>query len=197
MRKNWLWVVAALAGVAVTVAIVVPRLQPPGPRPLFQLPVRCGETWRLNTYPGHDDFDVDLYPARGRTWGRPVLASYPGTVVEAGVDGSLGERTPENPKGEQGRGGGYWVKIDHGGRWQTLYLHLLEPPPVDDGDEVTQGQEIGKVGSTGDSSAPHLHYEQLRAGEKVESWFDGRASGITSDDREYGVDRKSNNACAK
>lgn len=193
MRTKWIGAGAALAVLVTAAVLVTPLLRPPGPRPAFQLPVACGETWRLSTYPGHDDYDIDLYPARGATWGRPVLASYRGTVAEAGVDGSLGERTPQNPRGRQGRGGGYWVKIDHGGRWETLYLHLLEPPEVAAGDVVEMGDRLGRIGSTGDSSAPHLHYEQVRAGEKVESWFDGAPSGITSDDREYAVTSKSVN----
>ena len=120
---------AVLALIAVA-AVVVPLLRPPGPRPLFQLPVGCGETWQLGTYPGHDDYDVDLFPVEGEAWGQPVLASYGGTVTVAGVNGSLGGRTPDDPDGPRGRGGGYWVKIDHGGRWETQYLHLLETPMV-------------------------------------------------------------------
>ncbi|MFY1701277.1 M23 family metallopeptidase [Micromonospora sp. WMMA1923] len=186
-------VVAALAGIAV---VVVPRLLAPGPRPLFQLPVACGETWQLGTYPGHDDYDVDLFPTEGEAWGRPVLASAEGRVTEAGINGSLGGRTPENPDGPRGRGGGYWVKIDHGGRWETQYLHLLEPPLVEVGQRVAQGEQLGKVGSTGNSGAPHLHYEQRRGWEKVETHFDGTPSGITHDDREYTVRRTSNNCPA-
>ncbi|UWZ40460.1 M23 family metallopeptidase [Dactylosporangium roseum] len=179
--------------IAAAVVVVVPLLRPPGPRPAFQLPVPCGEIWQLGTYPGHDDFDVDLFPTAGRAWGRPVLASYAGTVTAAGVNGSLGGRTPEDPDGPRGQGGGYWVKIDHGGRWETLYLHLLEPPMVRKGQRVEQGQRLGKVGSTGDSGAPHLHYEQRRGREKVETYFDGSPSGITHDNTEYTVTRKSGN----
>ncbi|MFC0033053.1 M23 family metallopeptidase [Micromonospora chaiyaphumensis] len=186
---------AAAALVAVAV-VVVPLLPPPGPRPLFQLPVSCGETWRLGTYPGHDAYDVDLFPAEGEAWGRPVLASQAGTVTVAGINGSLGGRTPDNPKGPRGRGGGYWVKIDHGGRWETQYLHLLEPPLVRAGQRVARGEQLGRVGSTGNSGAPHLHYEQHRGWEKVETWFDGSASGITQDDSEYSVTLTSNNCPA-
>ena len=195
-RRRTLLVVLVLGAVAALVAVavvVVPLLLPPGPRPLFQLPVACGETWRLGTYPGHDDYDVGLFPTEGAAWGRPVLASAAGEVTVAGINGALGGRTPDDPDGPRGRGGGYWVKIDHGGRWETQYLHLLEPPLVRVGQRVEQGEQIGKVGSTGNSGAPHLHYEQRRGWEKVETWFDGVPSGITRDDREYTVTRTSNN----
>jgi hypothetical protein len=191
--------IAGAAVFAVTLiagaVVVVPRLLPPGPRPLFQMPVGCGETWQLGTYPSHGSFDIDFFPLRGEPWGQPVLASYAGTVTVSGINGSLGSRTPQNPRGARGRGGGYWVKIDHGGKWETQYLHLLEPPMVREGQKVEQGQQIGRVGSTGDSGAPHLHYEQRRGREKVESWFNGKPSGITTDEKEYTLKLKSNN-CA-
>ncbi|WP_442934175.1 M23 family metallopeptidase [Micromonospora sp. CPCC 205539] len=185
--------VAAVAVLGIVAVVAVPLLRPAGPRPLFQLPVTCGERWQLGTYPGHDDYDVDLFPTEGEAWGRPVLASYAGEVTEAGINGSLGGRTPEDPDGPRGRGGGYWVKIDHGGKWETQYLHMLEPPLVRVGQRVAQGEQIGRLGSTGDSGAPHLHYEQRRGWDKVETWFDGTASGITHDDREYTVRRTSGN----
>lgn len=197
IRRRTIYTVLALAAAAAFLAVVsvvvVPLLREPGPRPLFQLPVSCGETWQLSTYPGHDDYDVDLYPTQGQAWGRPVLASYAGRIAEAGVNGSLGSRTPDNPDGASGRGGGYWVKIDHGRQWETQYLHLLEPPPVQVGQRVDQGDEIGRVGSTGNSSAPHLHYEQRRGWQKVETYFGGSPSGITHDDTEYTVTLTSNN----
>ncbi|MDG4765758.1 M23 family metallopeptidase [Solwaraspora sp. WMMD406] len=193
-RVTWIVVAAGLvAAVAAVAAVAVPMLSPPGPRPLFQLPVPCGETWQLGTYPGHDDYDVDLFPLDGEPWGRPVLASAAGTVTVAGINGSLGGRTPEDPDGPRGRGGGYWVKIDHGGKWETQYLHLLEPPLVRAGQRVAQGEQIGLLGSTGASGAPHLHYEQRRGWQKVETYFDGEPSGITHDDVEYTVTRTSNN----
>ncbi|MET7397668.1 M23 family metallopeptidase [Dactylosporangium sp. NPDC005572] len=198
-RRGWRRRIALVVGGAALVLVLVVAggavwvLWPAGPRPLFQLPVKCGETWQLGTYPGHGDYDVDFFPMKGPAWGQPVLASFAGKVVAAGVSGSLGGRTPDNPKGARGSGGGYWVKIDHGGRWSTQYLHLLEPPMVQSGQRVTQGQQLGKVGSTGDSGAPHLHYEQRRGLMKVETYFNGGPSGITTDDREYTITVKSNN----
>ncbi|MGI5214680.1 M23 family metallopeptidase [Plantactinospora sp. CA-290183] len=192
--RTVLVLVAVVALLAVAALVVL--LRSPGPRPLFQLPVACGESWQLGTYPGHDDYDVDLFPTEGEAWGRPVLASYAGTVTEAGINGSLGGRTPDNPDGPRGRGGGYWVKIDHGGRWETQYLHLLEPPLVRTGQRVARGEQIGRLGSTGNSGAPHLHYEQRRGWQKVETHFDGAPSGITHDRTEYTVTRTSNNCDA-
>lgn len=195
-RRVWriLLVVLAVVVVLVGVAlIVVPMWLRPGPRPLFQMPVGCGETWQVGTYPGHGDYDVDLFPIEGEQWGQPVLASAAGTVTVAGINGTLGGRTQEDPDGPRGRGGGYWVKIDHGGWWETQYLHLLEPPLVEVGQRVAQGEQIGRVGSTGNSGAPHLHYEQRRRWQKVETHFDGAPSGITHDDAEYTVRLTSNN----
>jgi hypothetical protein len=159
-----------------------------GPRPPFQLPVACGETWKLGTYSTHDDYDIDMFPTFGVAWGRPIFASYRGRVVRAGLSGTLGERTQANPKGPIGTGAGYSVVLDHGQGWRTYYFHMIEPPMVHTGQRVTTGQQLGRVGSTGRSGAPHLHYEQLTFGAhapfkwgKVESHFDGVPSGITSD----------------
>ncbi len=62
---------------------------------------------------------------------------------------------------------GELVIIDHGGEVQSLYGHnsVLE---VDAGDWVEPGQEIARVGSTGESSASHLHFEIRRRGQPVD-----------------------------
>ncbi|MFI2667332.1 M23 family metallopeptidase [Micromonospora carbonacea] len=156
---------AAVLAVAGTAAVVATPAQAAGPRPNFQMPVSCGETWRMATYYGHDDYDIDLTFTGGTSNGRPVLASYSGTVTFAGW----------------GNGGGWYVVIDHGGGWRTLSLHMIEAPMVTAGQWVSTGQQIGRVGSTGNSTGPHLHYEQVRDGVKTESYFNGVASGITSD----------------
>lgn len=83
--------------------------------------------------------------------GTPVYATGDGKVVE--VKRELG-------------GYGMYIVIDHGYGYQTLYGHLSDFE-VRLGQKVKRGQEIGKVGNTGTSVAPHLHYEVVHNGKKV------------------------------
>jgi murein DD-endopeptidase MepM/ murein hydrolase activator NlpD len=55
-------------------------------------------------------------------------------------------------------GYGEMIVIDHGSGWQTLYAHLSQVN-VTCGQEVNQGDTIGLMGSTGQSTGPHLHFE--------------------------------------
>ncbi|MDD3120722.1 MAG: peptidoglycan DD-metalloendopeptidase family protein [Candidatus Gracilibacteria bacterium] len=59
-----------------------------------------------------------------------------------------------------GDGGGYgnYVIVNHGNGYKTLYAHMSSIS-VQKGDNINQGQELGKVGSTGNSTGPHLHFE--------------------------------------
>ena len=68
-----------------------------------------------------------------------------------------------------GRNGGYgkMIEIDHGNGITTRYAHL-SGINVNEGDHVTMGQRIGRTGSTGRSTGPHLHYEVRRNGEAVD-----------------------------
>lgn len=75
--------------------------------------------------------------------GNAVYASASGVVVYAGWNDW---------------GYGYMVVIDHGNGWQTLYAHLSSIN-VGCGQGVAQGKVIGAVGSTGNSTGPHLHFE--------------------------------------
>ncbi|MEU8419651.1 peptidoglycan DD-metalloendopeptidase family protein [Micromonospora sp. NPDC048835] len=176
-KRPLLAVLAAITCALGGLAVVAPPAQAAGPRPLFQLPFQCGQRWQLSTYPGHDDYDIDMIRVGGTTAGQDILASYGGTVEFAGWDD----------------GAGNYVKINHGSGWQTMYLHMVARPVVSTGQRVVQGQLLGRVGSTGRSSGPHMHHEQRRDGQKVESWFDGVPSGITSDDTSDEVIRTSNN----
>lgn len=64
------------------------------------------------------------------------------------------------------RGYGYHIIIDHGYGYQTLYGHM-QKFNVRRGQYVKRGEVIGYVGNTGTSVAPHLHYEVIRNGEKI------------------------------
>ncbi|UCH60803.1 MAG: M23 family metallopeptidase [Anaerolineales bacterium] len=66
-------------------------------------------------------------------------------------------------------GYGYTVVINHGNGWQTLYAHL-SAYNVACGQNVFQGNGIGAIGSTGNSTGSHLHYEMMYNGTKVNPW---------------------------
>ena len=86
--------------------------------------------------------------------GTPIMASGSGIVKKAGWCG----------------GGGNCVKIKHNSTYQTIYAHMSKfAKGVRSGVRVKQGQIIGYVGSTGKSTGPHLHYEVLINGKRVNS----------------------------
>jgi murein DD-endopeptidase MepM/ murein hydrolase activator NlpD len=76
----------------------------------------------------------------------PVYATAAGVVIEAGVLGPLGKV----------------VEIDHGMGVKTRYAHL-HSVTVKAGQTVEDGQQVGRVGSTGRTTGPHLHYEVIVA----------------------------------
>jgi len=88
------------------------------------------------------------------------LAAAVGTTVRAAAAGHA--RVLWNPSGY-----GLYVLIDHGGGLQTLYGHL-SAATVQDGDGVRGGEQVGRMGSTGLSTGPHLHFEVRRSGRPVD-----------------------------
>lgn len=74
---------------------------------------------------------------------------------------------------------GISVKISHGSGLATIYGHM-SARAVNDGDYVTQGQLIGYVGSTGNSTGNHLHFETTLNGAAVSSAVSGAAVGLNS-----------------
>jgi len=66
-------------------------------------------------------------------------------------------------------GYGNMIVINHGNGWQTLYAHL-SAINVTCGQSVYQGNVIGAIGSTGNSTGPHLHFEMMYNGTKVNPW---------------------------
>jgi len=86
--------------------------------------------------------------------GTPIMASGDGVIKKAGWCG----------------GGGNCVKIKHNSTYQTIYAHMSKfARGIKPGVRVKQGQTIGFVGSTGKSTGPHLHYEVIVNGKKVNS----------------------------
>ena len=67
-------------------------------------------------------------------------------------------------------GGGNCIKIKHNSTYETIYAHMRNfAAGIKEGLRVRQGQIIGYVGSTGKSTGPHLHYEVIRNGKKINS----------------------------
>ena len=86
--------------------------------------------------------------------GTPIMASGDGVVKKAGWCG----------------GGGNCVVIKHNSTYQTVYAHMSKfAKGIGSGVRVKQGQTIGYVGSTGKSTGPHLHYEVIVNGKRINS----------------------------
>ncbi len=86
--------------------------------------------------------------------GTPIMASGDGVVTKASWCG----------------GGGNCVKIKHNSSYTTVYAHMSKfAANVRKGKRVKQGQTIGYVGSTGKSTGPHLHYEVIHNGKRINS----------------------------
>ncbi|MGQ9516895.1 MAG: peptidoglycan DD-metalloendopeptidase family protein [Anaerolineae bacterium] len=115
------------------------RLARPKPSPvtgyLFAWPIVGTVTQGYSA--GHRAVDI------GAPYGSPVYAARAGVVVHAGWSET---------------GYGYTLIIDHGDGYRTLYSHL-KGTWVSKGQKVAGGQLIGEVGSTGNSSGPHVHFE--------------------------------------
>jgi murein DD-endopeptidase MepM/ murein hydrolase activator NlpD len=88
------------------------------------------------------------------------LAADPGIPILAAADGTV---TVANSTDSWGYGWGYYIKIDHGSGFVTLYAHCSQIAVCKD-EEVYKGQVIGFVGSTGNSTGDHLHFAVYKNG---------------------------------
>jgi Rod binding domain-containing protein len=113
------------------------------------VPVSSPFGWRQDPFDGSRRFHggVDLPAA----YGRPVPAAAEGRVVSAGEQGGFG----------------LTVLVEHPGGLQSRYAHLAAVE-VKSGDHVEAGQVIGRVGQTGRATGPHLHFELLRDGRRLD-----------------------------
>lgn len=101
----------------------------------------------LGTQQFHNGIDMAA-PA-----GSPILAAYNGTVSAAGTSSTMGN----------------YCMINHGDGLYTIYMHATEMF-VHQGQEVSRGQQIGTVGSTGRSTGPHLHFSVRINGNYTSPW---------------------------
>ena len=86
--------------------------------------------------------------------GTPIMASGSGNIIKARWCG----------------GGGNCIKIKHNSTYTTIYAHMKNfARGIKEGSRIKQGQIIGYVGSTGKSTGPHLHYEVVKNGKKINS----------------------------
>jgi murein DD-endopeptidase MepM/ murein hydrolase activator NlpD len=123
----------------------------------LRTPLDCGQVWNANTRTDHSpQLAVDFQ--RSDANGKNVLSSAPGKVTTVR---DLGDTSY-----------GRYIVVDHGGGITTLYAHL-SAFHVSVGQQVSTGTRIGNVGSTGNSTGPHLHYEQRTNGTPVKVVLNG------------------------
>ena len=114
----------------------------------LRTPFDCGQVWNANTRTNHNPQNsVDFQ--RSDALNKNVRSSAAGKVE---VVRDLGNTSY-----------GKYIVIGHAEGWKTYYAHL-NSFAVSVGQNVSTGTLIGKVGSTGGSTGPHLHYEQRRNG---------------------------------
>ena len=102
--------------------------------------------WRTDPWPEfHKGLDL------AADWGAPVHAAAAGVVAWAGWEGGFGIK----------------IDIDHGNGYHTWYCHLSKSL-VSPGQHVRKGELIAAVGSTGESTGPHLHYQVMRDGVAID-----------------------------
>ncbi len=98
---------------------------------------------------------VDLAAGRGT----PIRAASSGTVIRVRCNVVPASHGCDRDGSPQLGGCGWYVDIEHANGIITRYCHMLTQPAVTQGQPVTVGQVIGIVGTSGNSSGPHLHYE--------------------------------------
>lgn len=169
---------AATAAVTAGLALTGAPANAAGTRPGFQVPFICGQTWVGAMYSGHNPrmaIDFNHYDANDAPddRGRRVVASAGGTV-EIDYDAAPGY--------------GHYITIRHGNGWTSRYAHLLAGSiTVNEGQRVTKGQVIGRVGRSGlgRHDGDHLHYEQRADGTSVLPVFYGNRPASDQTKREY------------
>jgi biotin carboxyl carrier protein len=128
------------------------------PTTRFEMPFPCQQAWTGTTRASHSPSVRAIDWNRTDDDGDPVVAAAPGVVTTAysTITGGYGK----------------WVVVDHGSGESSLYGHL-SAVSVKVGQQVDQGQVLGAVGSTGNSTGPHLHFEERLNGTVITPFFHG------------------------
>lgn len=150
---------AALPGPVLALVLALGAPAAGQPATDHEMPFPCGQSWTGTTRPGHSPSTRAIDWNRADDLGDPVVATAPGVVATADATST--------------RGYGRYVVLDHGSGESTVYAHL-DTVAVTAGQRVDQGAQLGTVGSTGNSTGPHLHFEEKVGGQVVEAWFGGR-----------------------
>ena len=125
----------------------------------YEMPFPCGESWTGSTRGNHSPSAYSVDWNRVDDVDDVVVASAPGTVTLVSA----------KDKGGYGK----FVQLTHANGEATIYAHL-NAVDVSVGQSVDQGTQIGIVGSTGNSTGPHLHYEQRTGASVSPAFFGGR-----------------------
>lgn len=135
---------------------------------------RCGS----QTYQDHGGVDIRLPDMAAQAAGVSVLAAAPGRVTRLrdGVP-DISVKSPNAPP-LAGQECGNGVVIDHGDGWETQYCHLAQGSVmVGQGEQVTTGQPIARIGLSGNTEYPHLHLTVRKAGVMVDPFAPDMAAG--------------------
>jgi murein DD-endopeptidase MepM/ murein hydrolase activator NlpD len=176
----------ALAPVTCIVARAAAQQDPPR----FELPLACDipavcaiqnyvdadpgpaardHTCGTLTYDGHKGTDFMLRDRATMLRGIDVLAAAGGVVRNIRDGEPDGGVAAWRRAGANGRELGNGVAIDHGAGWETLYGHMRKGSvAVRPGDRVDAGQRVGRVGFSGLTEFPHLHFQVLKDGRVVD-----------------------------
>ena len=125
---------------------------PPNTGFIWPLPLSAKQGFSRGYSSGHSGIDIHTYGVRNAV---PALSIAPGKIVRA-------------DRGNGWNGGwGNLVVVDHGGGYLSYYAHL-DTVSVSVGQQVVQGQQVGLIGSTGDSTGAHLHLTLYVGGNRVD-----------------------------